>query len=155
MLTKVVGKKIEKILIYDCHKGKRLFGYETGKMYEKVLDNTLRNFAIYYNNRGRVALQKPKDLEDYIIVSCVSHRHPYDYHDIPMMMKELIGKIIKEVKFCKRLEGITYSKLKRIDEYYEIIATDGFKLPFCVSILTKPEKEYETIPMIERYITEV
>lgn len=154
MLTRLIGRTIEKVKIYKPIKGRKIYGYNTGEIKEKLIDTSVTNFVIYHKE-GKVSLIKPRQCTDYIILSCTGTTDAYNYRDIIKEMKKLIGNKIVEVEFKKREENETYGMLYRMDEYYILKLSNGYKLPIRLSILYSDKGTYESIPLIEKYVMEV
>lgn len=154
MLTKLIGHRIDAVKIYRPTHGRRIFGYNTEDMKEKLINTSETNFVIYSKNR-KVSLMISKDCTDYVILSCTSPNKMCEYKNIIEEMKKLIGNKIIEIEFKKKEECVTYGKLYRLDEYYYLKLSNGDKIPICLSILSDKEGKYDKVPLVEKYVMEV
>ena len=154
MLTKLIGYTIDAVKIYRPTHGRRIFGYNTEDMKEKLINTSETNFVIYSKNR-KVSLMVSKDCTDYVILSCALPDRIHEYKSIIKEMKKLIGNKIIEVEFKKKDEYITYGKLYRLDEYYCLKLSNGDSVPICLSILSNEEGKYDKVPLVEKYVMEV
>ena len=154
MLTKLIGHTIDNIKIHRPTHGRRIFGYNTEDMKEKLINTSEANFVIYSKNR-KVSLMVSKDCTDYVILSCASPNNICEYKNIIKEMKKLIGNKIIEIEFKNKDECVTYGKLYRLDEYYYLKLSNGDKIPICLSILSNEEGKYDKVPLVEKYVMEV